>query len=351
MEERQNKNLPHIGLKNFEKKYKYLLWNNCNNYKFANVCYINSSIQCLFHLEEFKNFIITQNEMEDKILFNETKILMEEMLKSDDDTRLSVEGIKKVMGEIDERYKYNNQEDANEFISNFLDRLLDETAETANKDNNVLKLTIDKKEEKEAFDKFYNRFYKQIGNSFLLDLFYGILRTEKKCKNCKEIILIKYNSYNMIELPLYNLAVNSKKKSLELKDILDDYIKPYNISNSSCKKCKKNNITEQTQIYTLPQYLIIFFGRTVGEKYINNTILYDEEIDLKDYLYDNKNRSQNYKLNCVIEHSGGAHYGHYTSICFINPENKWYNFSDTIWDISPDEFRGKNAIILLYKRK
>ena len=351
MEERQNKNLPHIGLKNFEKKYKYLLWNNCNNYKFANVCYINSSIQCLFHLEEFKNFIITQNEMEDKILFNETKILMEEMLKSDDDTRLSVEGIKKVMGEIDERYKYNNQEDANEFISNFLDRLLDETAETANKNNNVQKLTIDKKEEKEAFDKFYNRFYKQIGNSFLLDLFYGILRTEKKCKNCKEIILIKYNSYNMIELPLYNLAVNSKKKSLELKDILDDYIKPYNISNSSCKKCKKNNITEQTQIYTLPQYLIIFFGRTVGEKYINNTILYDEEIDLKDYLYDNKNRSQNYKLNCVIEHSGGAHYGHYTSICFINPENKWYNFSDTIWDISPDEFRGKNAIILLYKRK
>ena len=29
------------------------------------------------------------------------------------------------MGEIDERYKYNNQEDANEFISNFLDELLD----------------------------------------------------------------------------------------------------------------------------------------------------------------------------------------------------------------------------------
>ena len=30
------------------------------------------------------------------------------------------------MGEIDERYKDNNQEDANECISNYLDGLLDE---------------------------------------------------------------------------------------------------------------------------------------------------------------------------------------------------------------------------------
>jgi ubiquitin C-terminal hydrolase len=250
-----------------------------------NNCYMNSSLQLLTRINELKNNIVCYKENEickdsitnGKLIIEFKKILNYIKNKVDN---INPKELKKVMGEIDERYKYNNQEDANEFISNFLDGLLDETA---NKNNNVQKLTIKKKEEKEAYDKFYNRFYKQIGNSFLLDLFYGILRTEKKCKNCKEIILIKYNSYNMIELPLYNLVVNSKKKSLELKDILDDYIKPYNISNSSCKKCKKNNITEQTKIYTLPQYLIIFFGRTIGEKYIDNTISYDEEIDLKDY--------------------------------------------------------------------
>ena len=309
---------------------------------------MNSSLQLLTRINELKKILDYKEDEICKDSITNGKLIIEfKKILENKENKINPKELKKVMGEIDERYKYNNQEDANEFISNFLDGLLDETA---NKNKNVQKLTIKKKEEKEAYDKFYNRFYKQIGNSFILDLFYGILRTEKKCKNCNEIILIKYNSYNMIELPLYNLVVNSKKKSLELMDILGDYIKPYDNINSSCKKCKTNNIIEQTKIYTLPQYLIIFFGRTIGEKYINNTILYDEEIDLKDYLYDNQKESQNYKLNCVIEHSGGAHYGHYTSLCFINSKNKWYEFNDTIWNISPDGFRGKNAIILLYKR-
>ena len=41
-----------------------------------------------------------------------------------------------------------------------------------------------------------------------MDLFYGIFETKNYCKTCNKTS-IKFNAYNMFELPLYKLA---KKK-------------------------------------------------------------------------------------------------------------------------------------------
>ena len=54
-----------------------------------------------------------------------------------------------------------------------------------------------------------------------MDLFYGIYKTKKYCKTCKNTIAIKFNAYNMFELPLYKLAKQNKNKTLNLKQILD----------------------------------------------------------------------------------------------------------------------------------
>lgn len=54
-------------------------------------------------------------------------------------------------------------------------------------------------------------------------IFYGIFKAKNYCKKCKNTISIKFNAYNMFELPLYKLAKQNKNKTLNLKEILDEY--------------------------------------------------------------------------------------------------------------------------------
>ena len=254
--------------------------------------------------------------------------------------------LKNVMGKIDERYKYNNQEDANEFISNFLNNLLEETSDKnkfVDKNNNIMD-----KLEKEAYEKFYNKFYKKKGKSLLLNLFYGNLITVKYCKNCGLKSTIKFSAYNMLELPIYELSKNNNRTSLDIDKILDSYFSD-SIFNQKCKSCNRM-VYMKNYLYNIPQYLIISFARTVnGDEYIGDEIIYSNKLNLNKYLYDNKNNNNysNYFLECVIEHTGNAKSGHYTCLCQIS--NNWYYFSDSHEPEKKSSFQSKNAIILLYK--
>ena len=310
----------------------------------GNNCYLNSSLQLLTRIKEMKYEIINYkgNINSETITNGQLFIEFKKILENIENRKnpISPKRLKKVMGKIDERYFQNNQEDANEFISNFLDGLLDETGD---KKSLPAPLEITNEVELEAYKKFYKRFYKLKGDSFLLDLFYVILKTQKVCKDCSKFS-IKFNEYNIIELPIYELAKKNRNKELEFKEILSNFFRKNENIDGKCKYCGSNNIYELTNLYKLSKYLIFYFGRTVDDEYINNTIIYPEEIDLE------VDGITKYKLQCIIEHSGGAHYGHYTSLCFISKAKKWYNFSDTSFYPNNNGFHGSNAIIILYKK-
>ena len=333
-----------VGLYNLskEKNDNYYIY---KSKKLLNICYMNSSIQCLFHLKKFTDFIFNYECIENKYLnlVNATKELLINMIKNKDN--LNVENIKNAMGKIDDRYKYNNQEDANEFISNFLNNLLEETSDKnkfIDKNNNI----IDKLE-KEAYDKFYNKFYKKKGKSLLLNLFYGNLITVKYCKNCRLKSNIKFSAYNMLELPIYELSKNNTyRTSLDIDKILDSYFSD-SIFNQKCK-CNRL-IYMKNYLFSIPNYLIIFFGRTVNDnQYINDNIIYNDKLNLNKYLYNNKNNYSNYFLECVILHSGSAKSGHYTCLCQVS--GGWYFFNDSQKPEKVSSFQSKNAIMILYKR-
>jgi ubiquitin C-terminal hydrolase len=194
---------------------------------------------------------------------------------------LSVKEIKMEMGKIDDRYNYNRQEDANEFISNFLDALYKETSQNKYTiENFYYKDSL----EKEAFDKFKIKFYDRKGYSKLNDLFYGIYITEKYC-GCRKIS-VKFNAFNMIELPIYKF--NNDKgdyATLDIKEILDSHFSKSKIYDSICENCHKD-VYIKTSINKLPENLIIFFGRTANGKYIPNRIEY-QHMDLTNYLHKN----------------------------------------------------------------
>ena len=322
-------------------------------------CYLNSSLQLLTRINDLKNGIynyekkykINENNDTEGQLFIEFKKILDKIKNSKKEyLKINPQSLKNIMGKIDEKYYDNNQEDANEFISNLIDGLLMETSnklkEEEIKEKKTLKITD--KFINDAYDNFFNRFYIKSGYSFLMDIFYGVLQTKKYCKNCNgEIISIKFNPFNMLELPIFQMAKQNKDKILEIDQILKEFRaeKKYEIKCDKCKSSKE--VYTKTLLYTFPKYLIICFGRAVGNDYIYNNILYDEILDIKSD-YDNK--VYKFSLECIIEHTGGPRFGHYSALCPQNEEKKrWFRFSDSFCDKDINNFHSKNAVILLYK--
>ena len=342
--------IPPVGLLNFGKIGKKKKKGKTKNLYLYNICYINSSIQCLFRLEEFPKNI--KNCSGGKIT-DATRKLINEMILFDEKSNdnLNVYGIKEAMTEVDEKYKKNEPEDANEFISNYLNAILDETSDKLK----INEIKCYDESDKEYFDNFYNKFYQKKGSSFILDLFYGILRTENYCKHCnKYIFSIKFHEYNILELPIYNLIKNDDKP-LNLKNILINYTSEKMIANRSCSKCG-NKICKRTYFYTLPKCLILYFERKDENNYIEKDIDIPLSFNFNEYLYNNKNNEKSeiiYNFKGVIYYSFiDDNYGHYTASCQI--DDKWYYFDDDTYSKGEKLFyipyKNEYPILLFYEK-
>ena len=189
------------------------------------------------------------------------------------------------------RYLKSNQEDANEFIVNFLDGLLEETSSF----NGIFQNRFDEMN-REAYMNFFNKFYRKKGNSYILDLFFGELRTTKTCKHCREKS-VKFDAYNMLELPVYEIAKH-RDGDIYLEEIFKNFFSEIK-SGARCIKCG-NKMISKNEIFKFPKYLIIFFGRIVNDDYVSNNIIYNKYIELSQYMC-NKRIPTQFELQSVIE--------------------------------------------------
>ena len=341
-EEKENRR----EIENFNKYNKIYGFNNDGNN-----CYLNSSLQLLTRIKDLKTEVFNfqenykDNDTQGRLIIEFRNILNKIENSSDDKLIINPVRLKSIMGNVDERYNSYGQEDSNEFIANFINAIL---SETANKEVKVKKLNIVNELEKRPYENLYKKFYQRKGNSFILNLFYGITKHTKFCKKCGNINSIKFNVYNMLEFPLYSLVKKNKNKDLTLNELYNKYIEEIK-NDGTCYNCNNDELYSKTTIFTLPKYLIICLQRTCDNDYFKNNVLYHKDINLKSE-YDNNKSS--YTLECVIEHSGGIGFGHYTALAPVDRENNiWYRFNDSYCDKFNTDFQSNNAFILLYKLK
>ena len=170
----------------------------------GNTCFMNSSLQCIFNSKKLIQNIekIDDNNINKLRLIKEMSLFLKEVEKGE--TLLDPKTIKDILGETIEKYRYNEQNDANEFIIIFLNQLLKELYEIGKYDPG--KIPIDKME-LDAFNKLEKKFFLK-NKCFLLNLFYGRLKKEYICEN-GHLCLIKFNNFNTI-------ALSQQKESNEL---------------------------------------------------------------------------------------------------------------------------------------
>ena len=322
------------------------------NNKKKNICFMNSSIQCFLQLKQFRDNILNINneELNKLELTKEFRNLIIKIENNEINSNLY--NMKKILSKVEEKYKTNEQCDANEFITIFLNQMLNELKGIEPLSNNNFPNYIKDQKMKKQFERL-NKLFINKNNSFLIDLFYGKLIKEIYCINGHRIS-IKFQIYNIIELPIMEYINNDKNNKVELIDLLKEYQKEHNIDEEiECNECgKKVKCYSKTTIFNIPKYLILSLNQNI--KFITKQKLnFEEIIHSKDFMnnkYNIDDKDDYYELISIIEYSGDRTNGHY--IAKISDSINWYYISDSyIYEIEKDQLTSNFSYILFYGKK
>ena len=303
----------------------------------GNTCFMNSSLQCFLNSKKLTwNLQNIYNINNIKLrLANEFSLLINNIKKGE--TLLDPTNIKDILSEEEVKYKYNQQSDANEFITIFLNRLLKELNGIG--EYNQPKIPTDILEEK-AFKKLEERFFLK-NKSFLLNMFYGRLKREYRCEN-GHICTIKFNNFSTLILP-------EPEESNYIIDLLNLYQREKKIDGKIfCQECQKeSSYSIKTKIYNLPKYFIVCIENEKSDYYYYPGITYKKVLYTKDFM---ESTNDIYNLNSLIVYVGNLKFGHYTAkIC---QDNFWYLINDSYYQtINENEIFDSNAKILFYARQ
>ena len=131
-----------------------------------------------------------------------------------------------------------------------------------------------------------------------------------------------------------------------------------------CNICKRHrDVNKKMEIYKSPYYLIIQLKRfkqdemesrsifNIFNSFKNNTLVDFpiRNLDLSEYISSNINSNTKYDLIGVINHYGGASFGHYTAYCLNN--GNWLEYNDhSVSYIDENNVVSNAAYVLFYKK-
>jgi len=318
---------------------------------FSNIIYfnfMNSSIQCFLQLKQFRDNILNINNEE----LNKLELTKEfrNLLIENNEINSNLYNMKKILSKVEEKYKTNEQCDANEFITIFLNQMLNELKGIEPLSNNNFPNNINDQEMKKQFERL-NKLFINKNNSFLIDLFYGKLIKEIYCRKGHRIS-IKFQIYNIIELPIMEYINNDKTNKVELIDLLKEYQKEHNIDEKiECNECGKEvKCYSKTTIFNIPKYLILSLNQNLG--YFPNL----PEVNFEEIIQTNqfKNNFENkiYKLVGKIDIEKDFFFEYYITDCKNIKDNKWYHINDSNIKLinTFNDIKNRNAFILFYEK-
>lgn len=295
-------------------------------------CYMNSVIQCLFHIIQFREYFIKKEFSEkEQPISCELKNIFTKLKTRNNGKPFDLRKLKTMMGELDDSFSGSNGADASDLLIYIISSLSVEQTNYIGPDISMMtELDITDKV------KVYNDCKESIGDDTALIYIMNYFNTKYNCNNK---ILQKYRYRTIIENHTFysfekkcfiefNWDILTKAQ-LEIKNCFKLYFNLENQSEEFCPNCDKNvKCKSTTNLYKTSDYLIILLNYKKMNKKIN--IVYDEYIDIKNYVEEyNESNFRNYKDYCyrlvgVVFHSGdSSSYGHYISCCRnVNIENK-----------------------------
>ena len=308
----------------------------------SNTCYLNSVIQILFMIPEFRFLILSLNDGraqikgdlldDDNMLHQLQKLFTNLLLTSEPffapkDFYLSLRDTNNNLFA-----NLNGQKDSQEFFLYLCDKL-----------ETLIKPITEQQ--------------------FLVNnCFGGKICHLSKCSNCNNVNK-NYEDFKTLSLEVQ--GINS------LEESLNNFIANEKIEDYNCSNCNNRVIlNRESKISQLPNYLVIHLKRLVRNmendklEKINSRFEFPLILNMEKYFdkeQENKEIKYEYNLKGVNVHMGNTDDGHFISIIKGEKDEKWYEFNDTLiqeFDINNLEeevFGGKDkyktAYLLFYEKK
>ena len=335
-------------------------------------CYMNATLQALSHTNKFTEFFLTKYKYNPndptKKMSNEmykvlTNLWSEEKKKGD----YPPYDFKNTLSQENPLFAGIAANDSKDLINFLLERFHQElNLVDKNKINNNGDENVNQMDEMQTFNAFLKEYF-QSNQSVIVETFYGIVETKSKCGGCN---ITKYNFqiYSFLEFPLkevnnymfqmgrrFSLINNDgTNPDINLYECFD-YFQKIDIMTGQnqmfCNICNGNRDTFYgTNIYSLPNYLIINLNRGKSAVYSCN-VIFPEVLNLWNYV-SFKDGGTAMRLYAVICHYGPSSMsGHFIAYCRHRVTNKWYKYNDSIVTecTQPKEYTNGMPYILFYK--
>ena len=279
----------------------------------AATCYMNSILQQIFMIPMLRETILSIGN-DNKIKIEQNTVLYQlqllfASLKSYDFKYYDPKNFV-----LASKLPFTEQMDADEYYGQLIDKLENEISDLFDQD-------ADKNKYKDLFKYFF------------------------AIKLTDELFFIDCNHKRFNESFCYNIQLEVKNYS-NVNDSLKNYFKTEIMSGDNkinCEECNTKRVChKKLRIKTLPNILVISLKRfdydykSMTKFKLNNYFEFPFELDISDYLINNKNndiennenKNDLYELTGITIHDGVSDYGHYYDL--IKAENnKWYKFNDT----------------------
>ena len=328
-------------------------------YKYEKVTSIMSTFYCfksmktiveLFNSEKIHNYITNENQ-DNKYMY--TKLFTDAFNCLDSNNFLNLELIKKICLQF--RYLFNKEiKDINncseitirDFIFFIIPKLNKELRDNKNYNPSINGEIIDESDKDSVIENMVNKWNKI--ESDISYEFYFVNKGVYECLTCNNVIKYTLDFHLICTLKPDRAAIYLNKKSLDISDLLEHYIKKrkYKGYNLFCKKCNKYqkevNITQN--LYTFPSKFIIEVNYTEN----NFSLKIEETIDLRKYIQRNDDINDYALVGAIFKESNSNNEEVYTSIT-KNQNGQWIYFNGKgFQNSSLNELKNHNNLQYLF---
>lgn len=300
----------------------------------GNTCYLNSTLQALFHVPAIANWLMSDKEHREKceqengvqggcIVCAMSKTLQQSQQNNNQAIRPHM--IYSKLRLICKHMMMGRQEDAHEFL-----RYLVEAME---------KSYLNRFRGSKELDQYSKE------TTPMNQILGGYLKTAVRCLSCSHVS----TTFQHFEDILLDI-----RKSDSIEEALDTYFARERLEDMGykCESCKKKvTATKQFYLERAPISLCIQLKRfsIVGTK-LNKHITIKPRLDLSKYSSKKNGESWNYRLVSMITHLGSSqHCGHYTAIG-LTENDTYHQFDDSyVRQISVQNVLNTNAYVIFYE--
>ena len=328
-------------------------------------CYMNSALQSLINVEKLSNYFIqNENLMNNQLLssayLNVVKNLYRLTPESQNLTYYTPNNFYQVTYALDPLFQ-GLAGDAIDLINFFLQTIHSELngITTENIFFKYIISNVGNSVKWANLNTSINTFC-QSNSSIITNTFYFIDKSKIACQKCNQVTY-NFQFLNQLIFPLEDIrnyksqVLGIYQNSINIMDGFDHYKRQIPLINDNmihCNFCQcRTNAVQYNAMFSSPEYLIINLNRGKG-KNLNVSVTLLENINITNFVECQVDNG-NFRLISVITHLGqSGTSGHFIAFCFVERENGWFKFNDSI--VTNSSFQEASttgdSYVLIYKR-